>query len=181
MRQRLCDKATRCTAKDPCQEMERMVMRGESYLWIGGTAKESERHAYRLLLRRDCPAEPDCGAEFDSQEGKVHSGVLVITGFMGPGNSLPKDCHYCPTNQAWPAIPLKSLGLVGSATVGSTRSDRASVGNNGHVVDKIELISWAARSPSPEAVWEDLRERPSTRPTRTTTRAPPNAPCRRSH
>jgi elongator complex protein 3 len=114
-----------------------------------GLAKKSElTAAYRLLVRageiEPCPAAE---ALLVRKKGKSHSGVLVITVFMGPGKfSCPKDCHYCP-NQPGVARSylLKEPGVLRGFRNGwdpiRQFYDRASaLENNGHVVDKIELI-----------------------------------------
>lgn len=113
------------------------------------TARKSElTAAYRQLVRQG-EVEPNSAVEelLIRKKGKSQSGVLVVTVFMGPGAfSCPKDCHYCP-NQ--PGIArsylLKEPGVLRGYRNGwdpiSQFYDRASaLENNGHVVDKIELI-----------------------------------------
>ena len=78
---------------------------------------------------------------------KSHSGVLVISVIMGPGQfSCPKDCHYCP-NQ--PGVARSYLLREPGVLRGFRNdwdpirqfNDRArALENNGHVVDKIEII-----------------------------------------
>lgn len=114
-----------------------------------GVAKKSElTAAYRLLVRGgEIEACPVAEALLVRKKGKSHSGVLVVTVFMGPGKfSCPKDCHYCP-NQPGVARSylLKEPGVLRGFRNGwdpiRQFYDRASaLENNGHVVDKIEII-----------------------------------------
>ena len=87
-------------------------------------------------------------AEFlQKKKTKSHSGVLVISVIMGPGQfSCPKDCHYCP-NQ--PGVARSYLLREPGVLRGFRNdwdpirqfNDRArALENNGHVVDKIEII-----------------------------------------
>jgi elongator complex protein 3 len=115
----------------------------------GGFARKSELiGAYRDLRRSgDLNAVPALEEVLIKKKGKSHSGVLVITVLMGPSKfSCPKDCHYCP-NQ--PGI-ARSYLLKEPGVLRGFRNhwdpvlqfvDRASaLENNGHVVDKIEIL-----------------------------------------
>ena len=112
-------------------------------------ARKSElRAAYRELVRMgEIPGSELVEDILLKKRGKSHSGVLVITVFMGPGKfSCPKNCHYCPDQ---PGIArsylLREPGVLRGHRNGwdpiRQFNDRASaLENNGHIVDKIELI-----------------------------------------
>ncbi|EPY19293.1 histone acetyltransferase [Strigomonas culicis] len=131
------------------QELEHLRVKASRLPGFKDTARKSElTAAYRQLVRQgELPAAPVIEELLIRKRGKSHSGVLVVTVFMGPGEfSCPKDCHYCP-NQ--PGIArsylLKEPGVLRGYRNGwdpiSQFYDRASaLENNGHVVDKIELI-----------------------------------------
>ena len=116
---------------------------------VGEVARKSElTAAYRHLVRAGEVEENRKLEEIlIKKKGKSHSGVLVVTVFMGPGQfSCPKDCHYCP-NQ--PGVARSYLLKEPGVLRGYRNAwdpirqfyDRASaLENNGHVVDKIELI-----------------------------------------
>ncbi|KPI85647.1 putative Elongator-like Protein 3b [Leptomonas seymouri] len=130
-------------------QLEHLRVKASRLPGFKDTARKSElTAAYRQLVREGTISESPVVEELlIRKKGKSHSGVLVITVFMGPGEfSCPKDCHYCP-NQ--PGIArsylLKEPGVLRGFRNGwdpiSQFYDRASaLENNGHVVDKIELI-----------------------------------------
>lgn len=114
-----------------------------------GLARKSELiGAYRQLVRSGslCPV---AGVEdvLMKKRGKSHSGVLVVTVLMGPSEfSCPKNCHYCPDQ---PGIARSYLLREPGVLRGFRNKwdpvlqffDRASaLENNGHTVDKIELL-----------------------------------------
>lgn len=75
------------------------------------------------------------------------SGVLVITVLTAPGPfSCPKDCHYCPNEPGQPRSYLSTEPAVLRANQNgwdavSQFDDRAeTLENNGHTVDKIEIL-----------------------------------------
>ncbi|KAH8609152.1 Radical SAM superfamily Radical SAM C terminal domain [Trypanosoma vivax] len=142
----LAKKAAGVTSRN---QMEHLRVKASRLPGFKDTARKSElTAAYRHLVRtgqvRESIAVEDILVR---KRGKSHSGVLVVTVFMGPGQfSCPKDCHYCP-NQ--PGIArsylLKEPGVLRGYRNGwdpiKQFYDRASaLENNGHVVDKIELI-----------------------------------------
>lgn len=112
-------------------------------------ARKSELIAAYRILVREGSVQPSELVEsmLLKKKGKSHSGVLVITVLMGPGKfSCPKNCHYCPDQ---PGIArsylLREPGVLRGFRNGwdpiRQFNDRASaLENNGHVVDKIELI-----------------------------------------
>ena len=116
---------------------------------LGNTVRKSELiGAYRYLVRTGEVAVNLAVEELlMKKKGKSHSGVLVVTSFFGPGAfSCPKDCHYCP-NQ--PGIARSYLLREPGVLRGYRNNwdpihqfyDRANaLENNGHIVDKIELI-----------------------------------------
>ncbi|ESL08235.1 acetyltransferase [Trypanosoma rangeli SC58] len=130
-------------------QMEHLRVKASRLFGFKDTARKSElTAAYRQLVRAgELQESPVMEELLVRKRGKSHSGVLVVTVFMGPGQfSCPKDCHYCP-NQ--PGIArsylLKEPGVLRGYRNGwdpiSQFYDRASaLENNGHVVDKIELI-----------------------------------------
>lgn len=130
-------------------QLEHLRVKASRLPGFKDTARKSElTAAYRQLVREGAVRESAVIEELlIRKKGKSHSGVLVVTVFMGPGEfSCPKDCHYCP-NQ--PGIArsylLKEPGVLRGFRNGwdpiSQFYDRASaLENNGHVVDKIELI-----------------------------------------
>lgn len=131
------------------KELALLVTRAGRIHGIGDTAKKSElTAAYRQLVRQgDVAPNPVVEQLLIRKKGRSHSGVLVITVFLGPGEfSCPKDCHYCP-NQ--PGV-ARSYLLKEPGVLRGFRNqwdpirqfvDRAcALENNGHVVDKIELI-----------------------------------------
>ncbi|CUF33771.1 acetyltransferase, putative [Bodo saltans] len=131
------------------KELEKFVVQSSRISGIGDTAKKSElTAAYRQLVRQgDVATNPIIEQLLIRKKGRSHSGVLVITVFLGPGEfSCPKDCHYCP-NQ--PGV-ARSYLLKEPGVLRGYRNqwdpirqfvDRAcALENNGHVVDKIELI-----------------------------------------
>lgn len=130
-------------------QLEHLRVKASRLPGFKDTARKSElTAAYRQLVRDGAVGESPIVEELlIRKKGKSHSGVLVVTVFMGPGEfSCPKDCHYCP-NQ--PGIArsylLKEPGVLRGFRNGwdpiSQFYDRASaLENNGHVVDKIELI-----------------------------------------
>nr|CCC92118.1 putative acetyltransferase [Trypanosoma congolense IL3000] len=142
----LSTKAAGVTNKN---HLEHLRVKASRLVGFKDTARKSELiAAYRHLLRAGEIKESLALEELLLRKrGKSHSGVLVITVFMGPGEfSCPKDCHYCP-NQ--PGIArsylLKEPGVLRGYRNGwdpiKQFYDRASaLENNGHVVDKIELI-----------------------------------------
>ncbi|KAH9593408.1 GNAT domain [Trypanosoma melophagium] len=142
----LAQKAT--TAKNKNQ-LEHLRVKASRLVGFKDTARKSELiAAYRHLVRAgELQESPAIEELLLRKRGKSHSGVLVVTVFMGPGEfSCPKDCHYCP-NQ--PGIArsylLKEPGVLRGYRNGwdpiKQFYDRASaLENNGHVVDKIELI-----------------------------------------
>jgi ELP3 family radical SAM enzyme/protein acetyltransferase len=115
----------------------------------GGFARKSQiLTAYRQLVAGgEVPNSTDLPEYLLKKRTKSHSGVLVITVVMGPGKfSCPKDCHYCP-NQ--PGIArsylLREPGILRGYRNGwdpiRQFNDRArALENNGHIVDKIEII-----------------------------------------
>ncbi|CAC9490123.1 acetyltransferase-like protein [Leishmania infantum JPCM5] len=131
------------------EQLEHLRVKASRLHGFKDTARKSElTAAYRQLVREGAVGENAAvEALLVRKKGKSHSGVLVVTVFMGPGEfSCPKDCHYCP-NQ--PGIArsylLKEPGVLRGFRNGwdpiSQFYDRASaLENNGHVVDKIELI-----------------------------------------
>lgn len=130
-------------------QLEHLRVRASRLRGFKDTARKSElTAAYRQLVRQGDLAENETIEELlIRKKGKSHSGVLVVTVFMGPGEfSCPKDCHYCP-NQPGVARSylLKEPGVLRGFRNGwdpiSQFYDRASaLENNGHIVDKIELI-----------------------------------------
>ncbi|KAG5501318.1 hypothetical protein JIQ42_06319 [Leishmania sp. Namibia] len=130
-------------------QLEHLRVKASRLHGFKDTARKSElTAAYRQLVREGAIRENAVIEELlIRKKGKSHSGVLVVTVFMGPGEfSCPKDCYYCP-NQ--PGIArsylLKEPGVLRGFRNGwdpiSQFYDRASaLENNGHVVDKIELI-----------------------------------------
>ena len=130
-------------------QLEHLRVKASRLPGFKDTARKSElTAAYRQLVRDGAVQENPAVEELlIRKKGKSHSGVLVVTVFMGPGEfSCPKDCYYCP-NQ--PGIArsylLKEPGVLRGFRNGwdpiSQFYDRASaLENNGHVVDKIELI-----------------------------------------
>ncbi|KAK7196041.1 Elongator-like Protein 3b [Novymonas esmeraldas] len=130
-------------------QLEHLRVKASRLPGFKDTARKSElTAAYRQLVREGAICESVAVEEaLIRKKGKSHSGVLVVTVFMGPGEfSCPKDCHYCP-NQ--PGIArsylLKEPGVLRGFRNGwdpiSQFYDRASaLENNGHVVDKVELI-----------------------------------------
>ncbi|AAZ13096.1 Elongator-like Protein 3b [Trypanosoma equiperdum] len=130
-------------------QLEHLRVKASRLVGFKDTARKSElTAAYRQLVRAGEVQESAAVEELLLRKrGKSHSGVLVVTVFMGPGQfSCPKDCHYCP-NQ--PGIArsylLKEPGVLRGYRNGwdpiRQFYDRASaLENNGHVVDKIELI-----------------------------------------
>ncbi|KPA83842.1 acetyltransferase-like protein [Leptomonas pyrrhocoris] len=130
-------------------QLEHLRVKASRLPGFKDTARKSElTAAYRQLVREGAIRESPVVEELlIRKKGKSHSGVLVVTVFMGPGEfSCPKDCYYCP-NQ--PGIArsylLKEPGVLRGFRNGwdpiSQFYDRASaLENNGHVVDKIELI-----------------------------------------
>ena len=130
-------------------ELEALTRKAGHLQGYSDVAKKSElTAAYRLLVRSgEIEPNPVAEALLVRKKGKSHSGVLVVTVFMGPGKfSCPKDCHYCP-NQPGVARSylLKEPGVLRGYRNGwdpiRQFYDRASaLENNGHVVDKIELI-----------------------------------------
>ncbi|EPY26260.1 histone acetyltransferase [Angomonas deanei] len=139
----------KCTTAASPAQLEHLRVKAARLHGFKDTARKSElTAAYRQLVRQGELAENPLIEELlIRKRGKSHSGVLVITVFMGPGEfSCPKDCHYCP-NQ--PGIArsylLKEPGVLRGFRNGwdpiSQFYDRASaLENNGHIVDKIELI-----------------------------------------
>ncbi|KNH03923.1 histone acetyltransferase-like protein [Perkinsela sp. CCAP 1560/4] len=105
--------------------------------------------AYRELVEKQaiCSIDFDLMEFLQKKKTKSHSGVLVVSVIMGPGKfSCPKDCHYCP-NQ--PGVARSYLLREPGVLRGFRNdwdpirqfNDRArSLENNGHVVDKIEII-----------------------------------------
>lgn len=133
----------------PPSQLEHLRVRASRLKGFKDTARKSElTAAYREMVREGL-VSPTKEVEdlFVRKQGKSHSGVLVITVLMGPGQfSCPKDCHYCP-NQ--PGV-ARSYLLKEPAVLRGFRNgwdpvaqfyDRASaLEGNGHIVDKIELI-----------------------------------------
>ncbi|RNF27587.1 acetyltransferase-like protein [Trypanosoma conorhini] len=130
-------------------QLEHLRVKASRLFGFKDTARKSElTAAYRQLVRAgELQESPVLEELLVRKRGKSHSGVLVVTVFMGPGQfSCPKDCHYCP-NQPGVARSylLKEPGVLRGYRNGwdpvSQFYDRASaLENNGHVVDKIELI-----------------------------------------
>lgn len=130
-------------------QLEHLRVKASNLQGFKDAARKSElTAAYRQLVRSGELQQSTAMEEIlVRKRGKSHSGVLVVTVFMGPGEfSCPKNCHYCP-NQ--PGIArsylLKEPGVLRGYRNGwdpiSQFYDRASaLENNGHVVDKIELI-----------------------------------------
>ncbi|EAN93148.1 acetyltransferase, putative [Trypanosoma cruzi] len=141
--------AQKVAATKSKNQLEHLRVKASCLVGFKDTARKSElTAAYRQLVRAgELQASPVMEELLVRKRGKSHSGVLVVTVFMGPGQfSCPKDCHYCP-NQ--PGIArsylLKEPGVLRGYRNGwdpiSQFYDRASaLENNGHVVDKIELI-----------------------------------------
>ena len=141
----------RLVPEQPKKEVAQIVAKASTL--DAGVSKNCARKseligAYRELIKSgDLPKSKLMDAALTKKGGKSHSGVLVITVFMGPGPfSCPKDCHYCP-NQ--PGIArsylLREPGVLRGYRNGwdpiRQFNDRAlALENNGHVVDKIELI-----------------------------------------
>eukprot|EP00760_Papus_ankaliazontas_P004721 PhM_4_TR12042/c0_g1_i1/m.52728 len=117
----------------------------------GGFPRKSQLlTAYRELLEEGALPHGPCPCLEDlllKKRTKSHSGVLVISVIMGPGRfSCPKDCHYCP-NQPGVARSylLREPGVLRGYRNGwdpiRQFNDRArALENNGHIVDKIEII-----------------------------------------
>ena len=75
------------------------------------------------------------------------SGVLVITVVMKPDKfSCPNDCHMCPAEPGQPRSYLSSEPAVARANrnefdaVKQFRSRVTTLRNNGHTINKIEVI-----------------------------------------
>lgn len=130
-------------------QLEHLRVKASRLPGFKDTARKSElTAAYRELIRSgEITGSTAVESLLIRKKGKSHSGVLVVTVFMGPSEfSCPKDCHYCP-NQ--PGIArsylLKEPGVLRGYRNGwdpiRQFYDRASALEcNGHVVDKIELI-----------------------------------------
>jgi ELP3 family radical SAM enzyme/protein acetyltransferase len=131
------------------KEAEKLYFKAARQVSSGGVARKSELiGAYRLLVR-NAEVVPSRRLEdaLMKKRGKSHSGVLVVTVLMGPGEfSCPKNCHYCPDQ---PGIARSYLLREPGVLRGFRNKwdpvlqfyDRASaLENNGHVVDKIELL-----------------------------------------
>ena len=141
-----CRKVTDSTTP---KEMEVLQRQASQLKGFNCVARKSDlMAAYRHLVRSgEVPENYKVEDSLVKKKGKSHSGVLVVTVFFGPGEfSCPKDCHYCP-NQ--PGIARSYLLREPGVLRGFRNNwdpikqfyDRASaLENNGHVVDKIELI-----------------------------------------
>lgn len=136
------------SAKTPAQ-LEFLRVKAARMPGFKDTARKSElTAAYRQLVQSGELAEDITIEElFVRKRGKSHSGVLVVTVFMGPGQfSCPKDCYYCP-NQPGVARSylLKEPGVLrgfrnGWDPIRQFYARASALEGNGHVVDKIELI-----------------------------------------
>ena len=117
----------------------------------GGFARKSQviraYHEYIDHCGLETKPNQDLISYLLKKRAKSHSGVLVVSVLMGPGRfSCPKDCHYCP-NQ--PGVARSYLLREPSVLRGYRNgwdpirqfNDRArALENNGHTVDKIEII-----------------------------------------